>query len=80
MARRVPNNAPLINELEQKRPSVNDWFREVGNRMNVYSGTSDPTADDVPENQWIVFNNTSLSEVRIWTNIAGTVKKSAAFT
>lgn len=80
MARRVPKNAPQIKDLENKTPGVNDWFREMGNRMTLYTGTADPVAADIPENQWIVFHNTTIPEVRIWTNIAGTVKKSAAFT
>lgn len=59
---------------------INDWLFTVGERMNVYTGAADPTADEVPENQWIVYHNTTAGEVRIWTNIAGAVLKSAAFT
>jgi len=57
-----------------------DWTKTVGERLNVYSGASDPTVAEVPENQWIVYHNTTVPEVRIWTNIAGVLKKSAAFT
>jgi hypothetical protein len=56
-----------------------DWVKTVGERLNVYSGAADPTVAEVPENQWIVYNNTTVPEVRIWTNIAGVLKKSAAF-
>lgn len=61
-------------------PPTNLWFQIVGARMNVYEGPNDPTVAEVPENQWVVYNNTTVPEVRIWTNIAGTLKKSAAFT
>jgi hypothetical protein len=61
-------------------PATAAWFKTVGERLNVYSGANDPTVAEVPENQWIVYHNTTIPEVRIWTNIAGTLKKSAAFT
>ncbi len=61
-------------------PPTNLWFKTVTDRMNVYSGASDPTVAEVPENQWIVYRNTTANEVRIWTNIAGALLKSAAFT
>jgi hypothetical protein len=70
--------APKLVTLEQ--PSTNDWFHTVTERCNVYSGASDPTAAEVPENQWILYRNTTSGEVRWWTNIAGVLKKSAAFT
>jgi hypothetical protein len=59
---------------------ANTWFQTIGERMSVYSGANDPTVAEVPENQWIVYLNTTVPEVRIWTNIAGVLKKSAAFT
>ena len=71
---------PNLNDIKKEAPKTNRWFQDVTERMNVYSGTSNPTVAQVPENQWIVFNNTSLAEVRIRTNIAGVLKKSAAFT
>jgi len=58
----------------------NGWFATVTERLNVYSGAADPTAAEIPENQWIVFHNTASGETRVWTNIAGVAKKSAAFT
>lgn len=61
-------------------PEKGDWPSTVTERLNVYSGAADPTVAEVPENQWIVYNNTTVPEVRIWTNIAGVMKKSAAFT
>jgi hypothetical protein len=75
--RRV-GQAPKANTLET--PSTNDWLYTVGERLNVYSGISDPAVSEVPENQWIVYRNTTIPEVRIWTNIAGVLLKSAAFT
>jgi hypothetical protein len=71
---------PKMGDLEHQTVSVNNWFQTVSERMNVYKGTANPTATEVPENQWVVFYNTNLNEIRIWTNIAGTMKKSAAFT
>lgn len=59
---------------------VTDWFTTAGERLNVYSGAADPSLSEVPEGQWVVFHNTALNEVRIWTNIAGILVKSAAFT
>lgn len=61
-------------------PPTDNWFRIITERMNVYSGPNDPTAAEIPENQWIIYRNTTSGDVRVWTNIAGTVKKSAAFT
>lgn len=61
-------------------PPTNLWFKIVGDRMNVYSGAADPTVAEVPENQWILYRNTTIPEVRFWTNIAGVLLKSAAFT
>lgn len=70
--------APKTNTLDN--PKTNDWLSTVGERLNVYTGTADPTAAEIPENQWIVYYNSTAGEVRIWTNIAGVAKKSAAFT
>lgn len=72
--------APKLADLDRQVPSVGEWLFEMTGRMNVYSGTADPTVAEVPENQWIVYRNTTSGEVRIWTNIAGALKKSAAFT
>jgi hypothetical protein len=77
MAGRV-TDAPTITELD--KPKTNLWLKEMGNRMNLYSGTANPTSAVIPNNQWIIYKNTSLNEIRIWTNDNGTVKKSAAFT
>lgn len=70
--------APKIATLET--PPTDNWFRIATQRFNIYSGAANPTVAEVPENQWIVYYNTTVPEVRIWTNIAGTLKKSAAFT
>jgi hypothetical protein len=60
-------------------PNPEAWLVTVTERMNVYSGAADPAVAEVPENQWIVYHNTTIPEVRIWTNIAGVLMKSAAF-
>lgn len=67
-------------DIENSASIVDEWFRTVTDRFNVYSGGSDPVVSEVPESQWIVYHNTTSGEVRIWTNIAGVLKKSAAFT
>lgn len=73
--------APKKRDFESNKVAgIDDWFFTVGERLNVYSGAADPVAAEVPENQWIVYRNTTSGEVRIWTNIAGVMKKSAAFT
>lgn len=61
-------------------PPTDLWFSTMTSRMNVYSGSVNPVVTEIPENQWIVFRNTTSGEVRIWTNIAGVLRASAAFT
>lgn len=56
------------------------WLQVVTDRLNIYSGASDPIASEIPENQWVVYHNTTLGETRFWVNIGGVVKKSAALT
>lgn len=70
--------APRVTTLDTQ--ATNDWFQEVGSRMNVYTGAADPTTAQVPLNQWIIYTNTTLGETRTWANIAGVMKKSAAYT
>jgi hypothetical protein len=60
--------------------STAGWFKDVTDRLNIYRGTSDPLASEVPQGQWIVFHNTTLNETRVWANFGGTLVKSAAFT
>lgn len=72
--------SPKNTDVENKTQTVDNWFQIAGERLNVYQGTADPTAAEIPENQWIVYYNTTSLELRIWSNIAGTVLKSAAFT
>lgn len=67
-------------DFDRQSPTVDDWFKTATDRLNVYSGAADPSLSEVPENQWVIYHNTTLLEVRIWTNIAGVLKKSAAFT
>ena len=71
---------PTTKDFENKSPFLNDWFKTVYDRFNAYEGASDPVAAEVPLNQWIVYHNTTSGEVRVWINIAGVLKKSAAFT
>lgn len=72
--------APKAASLTKATHVVDDWLTTVGGRLNVYSGANDPAVAEVPENQWIIYRNTTSGEVRIWTNIAGALLKSAAFT
>jgi len=72
--------SPKVQDFGKAAPHISEWLTTVGNRLNLYSGTNDPVASEVPENQWIIYRNTTSGEVRIWTNIAGVLKKSAAFT
>lgn len=61
-------------------PGTDNWFDEVTHRFNIYSGTANPTASQVPQGQWVIYTNTTLGETRLWVNVGGTVKSSAAFT
>lgn len=72
--------APTLRSFDEQDPRTDAWFRNVNNRMTTFQGTTNPTTADIPEGQWIVFVNTALNEVRIWTNDRGTVKKTVAFT
>lgn len=72
--------SPKNQDIQADKPSVDNWFNIVTERMNVYSGAADPTTAEVPENQWVLYYNTTSSELRVWSNIAGVMKKSAAFT
>lgn len=72
--------APKLQDIQNESLSYQAWLQIVTERLTTYSGAVDPVVAEVPENQWIVFNNTTVPEVRIWTNIAGVLKKSAAFT
>lgn len=74
----APKSKEFSNEYQLH--NINDWLFTVGERLNVYTGDADPTAAEIPENQYIVFYNSNANEVRIWTNIAGVALKSAAFT
>lgn len=74
------NTTVLPKDFEDQTSVVGPWLSTVSNRLSVYSGDSDPTVDEVPENQWVIYRNTTIPEIRIWTNIAGVLFKSAAFT
>lgn len=67
-------------DIERSGPPVNDWFQTCTERWNTYSGPNNPTVAESPENQPFFYYNTTIPELRIWVNIAGVMKKSAAFT
>lgn len=60
--------------------ATNEWLHTVGQRLEVATGSANPVASEIPEGQWVVYNNTGAGEVRIWTKISGVLLKSAAFT
>lgn len=59
---------------------VDSWFDSANLRFKVLSGAVNPTVAMIPNGEWIVFKNTALNEIRVWTNDNGTMKKGAAFT
>lgn len=50
---------------------TDQWLNTMTERMNLYSGPADPTAAEIPENQWIVYKNTTTGTIGIWTKIGG---------
>jgi hypothetical protein len=72
--------APKMEDFLAGTDHAGQWLRTVANRFNVYVGAGDPTAAIIPDGQWIIYRNTTTGDVRMWTNIAGVLKKSAAFT
>ena len=78
---RALGTPPKLQDFEVKNQQhINSWFYRVTQQGNVQSGANNPTVTEVPENQWMIYTNTSLGETRIWANIGGTLVKSAAFT
>lgn len=77
---RTLGKPPRAKDINDETPTADVWLYTVNERLNYYSGTADPVASQVPKGQWIVYYNSTLGEVRIWTNVNGTLKKSAAFT
>ena len=71
---------PKAVDFAKQSPSVTDWLYTVWERLGVYEGVSDPVLSEVPENQWIMYRNTTTGELRMWVNDNGTLKKSAALT
>jgi hypothetical protein len=63
--------APITERLEAA--STNDWFQTVTERLNTYSGASTPAASSIPQNQWIVFYNTTTGLASLITNRGGVV-------
>jgi hypothetical protein len=64
--------APTKNQLDQHRTT--DFLQTVEERFNVYTGTADPTVDQVPAGQWVLYKNTTTGQVRLWTNDSGTLR------
>lgn len=62
------------------RPATNSWLSVVGERLQVYRGDADPTPAEVPEDQWVLYYNTTTSDLRFWVNIDGVMFKTAALT
>jgi hypothetical protein len=56
------------------KPATNSWFATVSERFGKYSGPNDPTLAEIPENQWIVYENTSSGIVGLWLNDNGVLK------
>lgn len=74
------STAPKLFDFIRQIPSVNTWLSTVSDRLNLYQGAVDPTLAEVPNNQWVVYKNTTSGEVRLWVNDNGTLKKSVALT
>lgn len=72
--------SPRAVDINKQGGGVDSWFRTVGDRFNVYSGTANPTTGQVPQGQWIIYHNSTLGETRIWANVGGTLIKTAALT
>lgn len=67
--------SPTTEQIRSGRRAADNWFETAGNRFNVYRGTSDPIASEIPLNQWIVHYNTTTTTLAIWANVDGVVKK-----
>lgn len=67
---------PKVQHLLEKIPFVNDWFATVTERFTLYRGASNPVLAEVPQNQWILYYNTTLSELRLWANLDGVLVRS----
>jgi hypothetical protein len=67
--------SPKIQDILNGNPSITDWFETVGDRLRVYSGASAPAVSEIPENQWLVFYNTSSGLLEVWANIGGVAEQ-----
>lgn len=63
--------SPTSDKLEAAL--TNDWFQTVTERLNTYSGAATPAASSIPQNQWIVFYNTTSGVASLITNRGGAV-------
>lgn len=71
--------APKVTDFTKEVHSVNDWLLTINERMRLYSGANDPVVSEVPNNQWVLYYNTTLSELRLWANLNGTLLRSSNF-
>lgn len=62
-------------QVERMGKATNDWFTTVTERFGVYDGATNPTVDEVPTNQWILFRNTTTGDVYIFYNDDGTLRQ-----
>lgn len=51
-----------------------ELVRRFINQPPVFQSTINPTTADIPSGTWLVWKNTSLGEVRIWTHDGGVLK------
>lgn len=70
----VTDNATPIGSVTNRAQRV--YTMDLQNR----SGAADPTTSDIPAGGFMVWKNTTLPEIRLWFNDAGTMKKSVALT
>lgn len=75
MTRQLIPPVPLGEDVEST--AFQQWMEYVRKAINeppVFQSTINPTAADIPSGTWIVWKNTSLGQVRIWTNDGGVLK------
>lgn len=66
-------------DLRTGGDKINDNFSELYARTELLVIAGEPTASDVPAGIVRTVRNTVAGEIRHWTNVAGTLYKSAAF-
>lgn len=59
--------------------SFQDFMHPI--KARLFSGSTDPTTAQLPTNgQWLIWQNTTNNEIRIFANQGGVIRKSAPFT